>query len=297
MSVLALVLFGLASCGPESPENPENTENEPEVVTDEEPEHAQFTITLFDITWEKVTYSITPSNDEAEYVYSIFTKERVNDFESTKACMERQVAMSYGYYTYEQMKSQDMLHSGKTDQETFPDYLNELTEYVLVVAQLDHNKKIVGDVFEKSFTTLPENYVDLGLPSGTLWKNANEHNAESDLWGYSDLYKSNLPDTTQWRELRKKCAWTYQSSTKGYAVKGPNGNSIFLPLAGSRLSSGGQIYNNGTKGAYWTRTSGYDKNSMWDAQFAEDDSRVLFGYVLKNSQLSMRFVAANPNKK
>lgn len=299
MTVLALVLFGVASCGPDGSGNSENTENEPVIPHDEEPEHAQFTLSLCDITWDKVTFSITPSNDEAEYVFSIFTKERVNDFESTKACMERQVVMSYGSYTYEHMKTHNMLHSGKMDQYIFPDYLNELTEYVLVVAQLDHNKKIVGDVAEKSFFSLPNNYVDLGLPSGTLWKNANEHNAnaESDLWAYSDLYKSNLPDTTQWRELRKKCAWTYQSSpTKGYTVKGPSGNSIFLPLAGCRFGSGGQIYYNGTKGNYWTRTSDYDKNSMWDAEFSKDDSRVFFGYVAKNTQLSMRFVATNPNK-
>lgn len=293
MTVLALVLFGVASCGPDGSGNSENTENEPVIPQDEEPEHAQFTLSLYDITWDKVTFSITPSNDEAEYVFSIFTKERVNDFESTKACMERQVVMSYGSYTYEHMKTHNMLHSGKMDQYIFPDYLNELTEYVLVVAQLDHNKKIVGDVAEKSFFSLPKNYVDLGLPSGTLWKNANEHNAnaESDHWEYSYQYQSNLPDTTQWRELREKCTWRYREDTKDFSVLGPNGNSIIIPLAGCISAS--QYYrlvNNGKFGDYMT------KQEKWVAEF-EKDARVLFKNIYANNKYSMRFVVANPNKK
>ena len=47
-------------------------------------------------------------------------------------------------------------------------------------------------------------YVDLGLPSGTKWKKANEKN----LMPYADamgLYKGMMPTIEQWQELRDEC--------------------------------------------------------------------------------------------
>ena len=44
-----------------------------------------------------------------------------------------------------------------------------------------------------------------------------------------------IPTNDEIQELIDKCTWTWttQDGVKGYEVKGPNGNSIFLPVAGN----------------------------------------------------------------
>ena len=99
------------------------------------------------------------------------------------------------------------------------------------------NNKEMGT--EKS---VPAGYVDLGL--SVYWKNSNEWNSADDhgFYTYDDAKKKfgkSLPTKAQFEELEKKCTWTWNDSKKGYDVKGPNGNSIFLPAAGYRDCSGG----------------------------------------------------------
>ena len=63
-----------------------------------------------------------------------------------------------------------------------------------------------------------------------------------------------MPTEDELYELNNKCTWTWttQNGVKGYKVKGPNGNSIFLPAAGyhSTYSSTGI----GDYGNYWSST-------------------------------------------
>ena len=160
-------------------------------------------------------------------------------------------------------------------------------------------------------------YVDLGLPSGTLWATCNvgaanpwdygdyfawgETTTKSSYWwdnytycrdgdynkltkyctesdygynGFTDnkrkLEKTDdaatanwgsdwcMPTIEQFQELTGKCSWTWTTlnDKKGYNVKGPNGNSIFLPAAGnmyydvpSYLGSGGYYWSS-SLGAY-----------------------------------------------
>ena len=91
-------------------------------------------------------------------------------------------------------------------------------------------------------------YVDLGLPSGTLWKNVNEDN----FCTYDEAvkqYGNMLPTKEQFEELKEKCYWS--RTDNGYKVKGPNGNSIVLPAAGFR---NGNVYSRGDSGRYWAST-------------------------------------------
>ncbi len=103
-------------------------------------------------------------------------------------------------------------------------------------------------------------WVDLGLPSGTLWKNTNETNP-SDSHGFytfveaESRFGNKLPTKEQLDELKDKCKWTWKSSKKGYIVVGPNGNSIFLPAAGYRDCNDGVNYV-GSDGYYWSSTPG-----------------------------------------
>ena len=99
-------------------------------------------------------------------------------------------------------------------------------------------------------------YVDLGL--SVYWKNSNEWNSDDDhgFYTYDDAkskFGNSLPTKKQLEELVDKCSWTWSDSEKGYYVKGPNGNSIFLPAAGDRDCSG-NVGSVGTYGRYWSST-------------------------------------------
>ena len=61
-----------------------------------------------------------------------------------------------------------------------------------------------------------------------------------------------MPTYDEFDELKTKCTWIWatQSGVNGYKVTGLNGNSIFLPAAGTRFTSG--VSNVGKVGDYWT---------------------------------------------
>ena len=115
---------------------------------------------------------------------------------------------------------------------------------------------------------LAQGYVDLGLPSGTLWKNANEV-GDAAHFTYDEAvskFGNNLPTDQQLRELNYKCTWTWIDRGGGYRVTGPNGNSITLPAAGYRRCYG-DVYSVGTHGYYWSSTP-FDSDEAWDLYFA-----------------------------
>ena len=61
-----------------------------------------------------------------------------------------------------------------------------------------------------------------------------------------------MPTKTQQDELRKNCTetWTQLNGVNGILVTGPNGNSIFLPAAGSHQNDGLKL--EGENGFYWS---------------------------------------------
>ena len=61
-----------------------------------------------------------------------------------------------------------------------------------------------------------------------------------------------MPTMVQVQELKNNCTWTWtiRNGKNGYVVKGPNGNTIFLPATGCRLNS--NLNNVGTLGFYWS---------------------------------------------
>ena len=83
-------------------------------------------------------------------------------------------------------------------------------------------------------------YVDLGLPSGTVWKSENER-------GFYEIGNrgqiKNLPSSYQWRELLDKCNWSWSWFRGGYKIVGPNGASLFLPASRKYRS----VYLSGTE--------------------------------------------------
>ena len=78
-------------------------------------------------------------------------------------------------------------------------------------------------------------YVDLGLPSGTLWSTDYERDGESILFQpHIDTESLSIPTREQWEELVDICKWEYDkpgSFHEAYCI-GPNGNILKFCLTG-----------------------------------------------------------------
>ena len=135
-----------------------------------------------------------------------------------------------------------------------------------------------------------QGYVNLGLPSGTLWKNANEGGDDA-RYTYDEAVRrfgSKLPTKQQLEELKNECTWTWTWNmwTDGYRITGPNGNSIFLPAAGYRFCDG-EVSLVGTSGVYWS-SAPYGSDDAWSLDF--DSSGVYMGYYNRCDGQSVRLV-------
>jgi len=110
-----------------------------------------------------------------------------------------------------------------------------------------------------TFGIFAQQYVDLGLPSGTLWKDQNEKGH----YTYQEAEKSfgkGMPTAPQLSELGSYCTWEWTGN--GYKITGPNGKSIFFPAEGYyTCENAPTVKFVGEKGQYWSRTVS-DNNSI-----------------------------------
>lgn len=103
-----------------------------------------------------------------------------------------------------------------------------------------------------------EQYVDLGLPSGTLWATRNvgadspEEYGDYFTWGEAMKLDCTLPTKEQALELIRECSsvWTKQNGVNGCLFTGPNGNTLFLPAAGGYYVNE-SLYDEYSRGYYW----------------------------------------------
>ncbi len=115
----------------------------------------------------------------------------------------------------------------------------------------------LGTLCFMALSVCAQEFVDLGLPSGTKWKSVNE----SDLSNYNAAlveFNDNLPTYAQFEELKEKCTWEWKES--GFKVTGPNGNSIFLPTTSTQDCSGDWL--DSSLGSYWTSSS-FGQERAW----------------------------------
>ena len=121
----------------------------------------------------------------------------------------------------------------------------------ILVLSLSAQKSVIDCEKGDTLPTIPAGYVDLGLPSGTLWKDKNEGDV---LYTYDQAmakFGNDLPTKEQLEELQTACEWTWNGS--GYNLEGPSGASIVLPAAGFH-DCHGSIQSIGLRGFYWSST-------------------------------------------
>lgn len=126
--------------------------------------------------------------------------------------------------------------------------------------------RLVTDKEKGVVVTVPAaGYVDLGLSSGTYWKETNE----SGFYNYDNAvsnFGDKLPTKEQLEELKNECEWTWTGN--GYKVTGPNGGSILLPATGSRTCYG-DVLGVGVVGYWWSSTP-IDSDYAWCLHFNSD---------------------------
>lgn len=115
-------------------------------------------------------------------------------------------------------------------------------------------------------------FVDLGLPSGTLWAERNEDNYY-DFDEAVSKYGDSLPTLDQLEELKDQCKWEWMDDE--YKVVGPNGNTIVLPAEGY-LDCDGDVDDVNSYGYCWTSTPN-KSNSAWYLYFGSMGVSMLRG--------------------
>ena len=135
--------------------------------------------------------------------------------------------------------------------------------------------------------SLSAQYVDLGLPSGTLWKQENE----SGYYIYGEALRkfgNQLPTKEQCEELVNYCTWKWGwsfSNGTGYTVTGRNGNQIFIPASGFRSGDTWQLYNKGEGGWLWSSTYTDEYDAMYGT--------IHCGYAIMCASFSVELVTSH----
>lgn len=140
---------------------------------------------------------------------------------------------------------------------------------------------------------MKQEFVDLGLSSGTLWAKHNvqirnrKHFTHFEVPLLEDITGYNVPSKEDFEELLEECVWkwTIIGHTRGYRVTGPNGKSIFLSAAG--LYNGGLLYGVKYIGYYWS-TRYFSGSTMYHLRF--DNSGKGMYYTSRLCNFSVRLI-------
>lgn len=93
-----------------------------------------------------------------------------------------------------------------------------------------------GEISLKSFDDTPTDYIDLGLPSHTLWAADYERTQEGEIvyLPYCKAKEMQLPTEEQVNELFTCCQWVKREDKGLKEMKciGPNGNSLSFEVTG-----------------------------------------------------------------
>jgi len=178
------------------------------------------------------------------------------------------------------------------------------TEARKLYEQLDRDKKakVLQTVSFRQKLTVPvseingtdEEWVDLGLPSGTLWasRNVDAQNPESagTHSNWIAAQEQPLPTKEQWAELKSECVWSLceTNESNGFLLIGPNGNALFIPCAGyAKPQESVRDYD--VRGMYWTATE-VSEDIAYSFCFKDADDTIVEGLDKKELSYSIRLV-------
>ena len=156
-----------------------------------------------------------------------------------------------------------------------------------------------GDYFAWGETSTKETYDSDNCPtyglSTSQLKSQGYIDSEGNLTPQYDAATANwggdwkMPTYDELNELRNRCTWTWTTlnGVDGCEVTGPNGNSIFLPAAGSR--NGSSLNYAGSSGCYWSsEPNSAFKNNAYRLYFNGDDGNVNMSDFYRNYGYSVR---------
>lgn len=159
---------------------------------------------------------------------------------------------------------------------------------------------------QKTKQTNGHEYVDLGLPSGTLWATcnvgANKPEEYGDYFAWDEGKTAavqwgkgwGMPSKEQWKELKgnTKSTWTTRNGVKGRLFTSKkNGQSLFLPSAGFRWND--ELDYAGSNGYYWSSSLYTDNpNLACGFDFGSYDTYV-GSYYYRYGGLSVRAVRSS----
>lgn len=147
--------------------------------------------------------------------------------------------------------------------------------------QVDEEKSTFTNIV---FKPIEKKWVDLGLPSGTLWCDTNEKGYYSWDEMLEKFNEENLPKLTDFAELYDYCDWIWDDEKKGMWITGPNTNGIFLPALGFY---GSELHDFHNQGLYWTTTvNGFSSCSL---EFFKNNC-VILGPTCRDNKLSIRCI-------
>ena len=141
-----------------------------------------------------------------------------------------------------------------------------------------------------------QGYIDLGLPSGTLWKKTNEggDNAHYTNSEAVSQFGNRLPTKQQLAELYDECEWIWD--VNGCKVIGPSGKFIWLPAAGSNgCEEKMRLQGVGKSGHYWSAPYDSDTSCPWCISFDSKKRKVSLHDIYKSFYLSVRLVDCAKN--
>lgn len=115
---------------------------------------------------------------------------------------------------------------------------------------------------------MKQEFIDLGLPSGTLWATRNAHVGKKYHFTYDEAverFGDCMPNYDQYRELLTLCKWEwitlFGGKVRGCKITGPNRNSIFLPASG--YYDGTSLSSAGAGGRYWSTQYGSSSDAYY----------------------------------
>ena len=233
--------------------------------------------------WAMCLMALAMSAQDAPYVIYGYLKVFPNDLGSFEAEPKTVIAhlnrnQQYGYGTWRLPTNEELALMKGNNVVGEGSYMTRENKTGIVRLVTDREPG-------ETLPAIEQGYVDLGLPSGTLWK---EENELAGFFTYDEAvakFGDHLPTKEQWEELRTSCRWTWTGS--GYSVEGPNGETITLPAEGRRFGATGSVHFAGSDGGYWSSTpSGSEKACF----LFFDSSMVLMSEYSRSSGLSVRLV-------